>query len=103
MVDEVKSILPGEDSKRLGQRKEVYAGYEGIKTVDWKALCMKKGGTASSMQTVGKLPGQILQANPTTVRIFSPDELMSNNLMRSSNIRTETSNGTSSQMPEAAD
>ena len=80
VIDEIKSILPKDDSKRLGQRKEVYAAFEGIKTVDWKALCAKKGGTASSMQIAGKLLGQILEDNPTTVRIFSPDEFMSNKL-----------------------
>ena len=47
LIDEVKAIVPEEDSKRLGQRKEVYAGYEDINTVDWKALCTEKGGKAS--------------------------------------------------------
>jgi xylulose-5-phosphate/fructose-6-phosphate phosphoketolase len=80
VIDEIKSVIPKVDSKRLGQRKEVYASYEGIKAVDWKALSTKKGGQASSMQTVGKYLDKILQANPKSVRIFSPDEFMSNKL-----------------------
>jgi xylulose-5-phosphate/fructose-6-phosphate phosphoketolase len=80
VIDEIKYTIPKEHSKRLGQRKEVYASYEGIKSVDWRALCAKKGGTASSMQTIGKLLDQTLQANPKSVRIFSPDEFMSNKL-----------------------
>ncbi len=80
VIDEIKSIIPEEESKRLGQRKEVYASYESLKTVDWKALCTKKGGTASSMQTIGKLLDQMLQANPKSLRLFSPDEFMSNKL-----------------------
>ena len=80
VIDEIKSVVPEVHSKRLGQRKEVYTSYEGINTVDWKAWSLKKGGTASSMQTIGILLDQILLANPKTVRIFSPDEFMSNKL-----------------------
>lgn len=80
VIDEIKSVVPNEESKRLGQRKESYASYEGIQTVDWKAFSVKKGGTASSMKTIGKLLDQMLQANPQTLRIFSPDEFMSNKL-----------------------
>jgi xylulose-5-phosphate/fructose-6-phosphate phosphoketolase len=34
VIDEIKVIVPKEESRRLGQRKEVHASYEGIKTVD---------------------------------------------------------------------
>lgn len=80
MIDDIKSIIPREEAKRLGQRKEVYASYEGIKNVDWKPFCTKKGETASSMQTSGKVLDKLLQANPKSLRLFSPDEFMSNKL-----------------------
>jgi xylulose-5-phosphate/fructose-6-phosphate phosphoketolase len=80
VIDEIRSIIPKNGWKRMGERREVYAGYEGINPVDWKPLCSDKGDTASSMKIAGKLLDKYLLANPKNLRIFSPDEFMSNKL-----------------------
>jgi xylulose-5-phosphate/fructose-6-phosphate phosphoketolase len=80
VVDEIKTIIPKGGSSRLGQRREVYANYEGLKPVDWRKFCKDKGSAASSMHIAGQCLDGMLQANPKTLRIFSPDEFMSNKL-----------------------
>jgi xylulose-5-phosphate/fructose-6-phosphate phosphoketolase len=80
VIDEILSMLSKDPSTRLGQRKIIYAGSQGIKPIEWKKLAVRKGGTANCMQTTGKLLDQIMQDNPKTVRIFSPDEFESNKL-----------------------
>jgi xylulose-5-phosphate/fructose-6-phosphate phosphoketolase len=80
VIDEILSVVPKDPSKRLGQRKLVTAGHQGLKPIEWKKFQVKKGAQASCMQTVGKLLDQIVQDNPKTFRIFSPDEFESNKL-----------------------
>ena len=80
IVDEIKSIVPKNPARRLGQKKEVYDGYQGIKPIDWRKFMVKKGSSESCMHIVGKLIAQVVQDNPKTFRIFSPDEFMSNKL-----------------------
>lgn len=80
VIDEIKSIIPKTPEKRLGQRKEAYDAYHGIKPVDWHQFTVKKGDEASSMKIVGRLLEQIVKDNPNTFRIFSPDEFESNKL-----------------------
>ena len=80
VIDQISSVVPKDPSKRLGQRKLINAGYQGVKPIDWKKFQVKKGSQASCMQTVGKLLDQVVQDNPKTFRIFSPDEFESNKL-----------------------
>lgn len=80
IIDEIKSVIPEESSKKLGQRKEAYQAYEGLKLVDWKKFGVEKGTEQSSMKAVGSLLDQIFVDNPHSVRAFSPDELVSNKL-----------------------
>jgi len=47
---------------------------------DWKQLAVKSGSEESCMKVVGKYMDLALQANPTSLRLFSPDELESNKL-----------------------
>jgi xylulose-5-phosphate/fructose-6-phosphate phosphoketolase len=77
VIQGIKALLP-ESSKRLGLRKEAYQGFVKPKLVDWKKYTVDKGGEASSMTTIAKFLDQVLVDNPHSVRIFSPDELMSN-------------------------
>ena len=72
-------ILPP-DEKKLGQRKETYDAYRPLKVANWENFGVKRGTQASCMQTIGELLDQVLQDNPRTLRIFSPDELVSNKL-----------------------
>ena len=77
VIQDIKALLP-DSSKRLGLRKEAYQGYVKPKLADWKKYTADKGGEASSMSTIGTFLDQVLVDNPHSVRIFSPDELMSN-------------------------
>jgi xylulose-5-phosphate/fructose-6-phosphate phosphoketolase len=70
VTDEILSVFPTDQSKRLGQRKLVSAGYQALKPIDWKRFQVKKGSQASCMQTVGKLLDQVVQDNPKSFRIF---------------------------------
>lgn len=74
VVDEIKSIIPTEPERRLGQNKKVYDTYEGLNPIDWRKFVAKKGGSESCMKAVGKLLEQVVKDNPKTFRIFSPDE-----------------------------
>ncbi|KAI9803334.1 MAG: hypothetical protein M1826_004971 [Phylliscum demangeonii] len=80
VVDAILSILPEDDAKKLGQRKETYDVYEPLKLPDWQRFSVRKGTQESCMKAVGELLDQVLVDNPHTMRIFSPDELVSNKL-----------------------
>jgi xylulose-5-phosphate/fructose-6-phosphate phosphoketolase len=69
-----------DNEKKMGQRVETYAGYTPPKIGDWKAFAVEKGSEASCMLTIGNLIDQTFVDNPTSIRIFSPDELESNKL-----------------------
>jgi xylulose-5-phosphate/fructose-6-phosphate phosphoketolase len=77
---DILSILPEDNSRRLGQILEIYNGQNAITTPQWMDLAVKRGEQASSMQLVGEYMGRSFQQNPKDLRIFSPDELESNKL-----------------------
>jgi xylulose-5-phosphate/fructose-6-phosphate phosphoketolase len=79
-IDEVLAVVPQDKEKRLGQVKEAHAGREPIIVPDWKELAVAKGSEESCMRLVGKYMDKVFLANPTSTRIFSPDELESNKL-----------------------
>jgi phosphoketolase len=78
IIDEIKSIIPEKSERRLGQKRESCAGHQPLKATDWKPFTVKAGSSASSMKTVGNFLEQVVKDNPTTFRIFSPDEFESN-------------------------
>lgn len=80
IVKEIKNILPEDNSKKLGLRKEAYQSYVRPNLADWKEYTADKGGVASSMKTIGQFLDKVFVDNPHSVRIFSPDELVSNKL-----------------------
>jgi xylulose-5-phosphate/fructose-6-phosphate phosphoketolase len=80
VVEEIKTIIPKNPDRRLGQKRESYARYQPLKPTDWKQFTFKGGSSTSSMQTVGRFVEQVIKDNPKTFRIFSPDELESNKL-----------------------
>lgn len=80
VIEEIKSVITTENSKKLGQRIEAYNHYVQPKLPDWKEFCAKKGSSESAMKVVGKLIDQVFVQNPHSVRLFSPDELESNKL-----------------------
>lgn len=80
IVDEIKSVIPTSNEKKLGQRIEAYNSYITPKLPDWKVLCAQKGTEESAMKSVGKFINETFIQNPRNVRLFSPDELESNKL-----------------------
>ncbi len=71
---------PENEEKRLGQLKSTYNPYIGLKQVEWREFGVEKGTDQSCMQVTGKYLDKVFQENPTTLRLFSPDELESNKL-----------------------
>lgn len=80
VIDSIKSIIPADDKKKLGQRAETYKCHEPLNVPDWKQFGVEKSSMASCMKTVGDLLDQTLVENPKSFRLFSPDELVSNKL-----------------------
>ncbi|TAQ87917.1 hypothetical protein B7494_g3754 [Chlorociboria aeruginascens] len=80
IIDSIKSVIPTEDHKKLGQRAETYKNHEVLDVPDWKKFGVEKGTEESCMKAIGKLIDQALVSNPKSLRIFSPDELVSNKL-----------------------
>lgn len=81
-IKEILDILPEKPENRLGQKAEAYKGRQQLKPIDWRSLTVKKGSSESSMQHVGALLEKVVQDNPKTFRIFSPDEFESNKLSK---------------------
>jgi xylulose-5-phosphate/fructose-6-phosphate phosphoketolase len=79
-VASIKSIIPAESHKKLGQRIETYKNYEPLNVPDWRKYGVEKGDEESCMKAIGNLIDQALVDNPKSLRIFSPDELVSNKL-----------------------
>lgn len=79
-TDSINSIIPVDDENKLGQRAETYKSYETLKVPDWKRYGVKKGTEESCMKAIANLLDQALVDNPKSLRIFSPDELVSNKL-----------------------
>ena len=80
LTELVRSIIPTNDKQKLGQNPITYNSHEELKVPDWEKYAVKKGDQASCMQTIGELLDQVLVDNPKSMRIFSPDELVSNKL-----------------------
>lgn len=80
IIDEIKSVIPTDDAKKLGQRIEGYNGYVAPNLPDWRTFSAQQGSSESAMKAIGSLINQTFKNNPTSVRLFSPDELESNKL-----------------------
>jgi xylulose-5-phosphate/fructose-6-phosphate phosphoketolase len=76
----VLSILPKKHEDRLGQRKITYDSYEPLKLPKWQDYSVQPKTLASCMSTIGEYLDQVVVDNPKAMRIFSPDELVSNKL-----------------------
>ncbi|RKU47796.1 hypothetical protein DL546_006963 [Coniochaeta pulveracea] len=79
-TDSVLSILPEKDEKKLGQVKDTYDPYRALELPEWKDCVVEKGTEESCMKSVGSYLDKVFQANPKSIRLFSPDELESNKL-----------------------
>ncbi len=100
VCESIVKIVPASPSKRLGQKEEANGTYEVLKTPDWMTLAVQKGSQESCMKRIGEFLLEVIKEyvtfrlahslsfsrlivvdrNPTSFRIFSPDELVSNKL-----------------------
>lgn len=78
-IDEILSIIPREELK-MGQNPLTYGNHERLTVPDWKKLGVEINTMQSSMQAIGNYIGETMAANPHSLRLFSPDELVSNKL-----------------------
>ncbi|KIJ14307.1 hypothetical protein PAXINDRAFT_176841 [Paxillus involutus ATCC 200175] len=78
--DDVLKIIPDDEEKRLGTRKEANAVFQPLIVPDWVPFGIQSGHEASCMKTIGKYLREVIKENPSSFRIFSPDELVSNKL-----------------------
>ena len=76
----VASIIPEDNNKKLGQNPLSYNSYEPLKVPDWKPFAVEKRTQKSCLKVTGEFLDRILIDNPRSMRIFSPDELVSNKL-----------------------
>jgi len=77
---EVLRVVPEKKDKRMGQRKEANGGRIPLSVPNWTKMGVEKGTQESCMKATGKLLPEVMKENPTTFRMFSPDELESNKL-----------------------
>ncbi|EEY16637.1 xylulose-5-phosphate phosphoketolase [Verticillium alfalfae VaMs.102] len=74
----ILDILPKTDAKKLGQFKPTHEPYIGLDLPDWKSFSVERGHQNSEMEATAKFLDRVIQDNPHTFRMFSPDELESN-------------------------
>ncbi|CAG8554391.1 1895_t:CDS:10 [Ambispora gerdemannii] len=75
----VLDVIPNEKF-RMGSRKETFANYKPLELPDIKEFMLHKGEFISSMKTIGSYAAKVIENNPKSFRIFSPDELTSNKM-----------------------
>lgn len=78
--NEVTKIVPKDESRRLGIVKDAWANHKPLDVPVWLDYASEKGHEISAMKAVAKLLEDVIEKNPETFRIFSPDELASNKL-----------------------
>ncbi|KZT39555.1 D-xylulose 5-phosphate/D-fructose 6-phosphate phosphoketolase [Sistotremastrum suecicum HHB10207 ss-3] len=79
-IDEIQQVIPWDENKRMGMRKETYDAHAPLELPLWSDSEVKKGSQESCMEVVGGYLLKVVASNPKTFRIFSPDELVSNKL-----------------------
>ncbi|KAH7336888.1 phosphoketolase [Rhizoctonia solani] len=78
--ESVLRILPERADRRLGMVKESYAGYTALDVPDFESFGNDDEKEISAMKAVAKYLSVVIEKNPKTFRIFSPDEFESNKL-----------------------
>lgn len=76
----VNSIIPVDHKRKLGQNPQTYDMHEPLELPDWTRFSVARGTQQSCLKTAGEFLDQVLVDNPKNMRIFSPDELVSNKL-----------------------
>ncbi|WRT68449.1 uncharacterized protein IL334_005425 [Kwoniella shivajii] len=81
IIDDVAlRIVPKDQQRRMGMVDATYRGFTPLEVPDWKDYTHELGEPVSNMKAVGAYVAEIIKRNPTSFRIFSPDEITSNKL-----------------------
>lgn len=80
LCEKAEQILPLQKYKRLGQNPISWHGRNDLNLPNWKAYTSSKDTEASCLKSAGAFLNRALCDNKQTLRIFSPDELVSNKL-----------------------
>jgi xylulose-5-phosphate/fructose-6-phosphate phosphoketolase len=80
LCEEAEQILPLHKYKRLGQNPISWNGHRDLNVPQWKDYAPSKGMEASCLNSAGAFLNRALHDNKHSLRIFSPDELVSNKL-----------------------
>ncbi|OCF37972.1 phosphoketolase [Kwoniella heveanensis CBS 569] len=81
IIDEVAlRIIPKDQQKRMGMVDATYRGFTPLEAPDWKDFTHSIDEPISNMKAVGSYVAEIIKRNPSSFRIFSPDEITSNKL-----------------------
>lgn len=78
--DAVLSVISEKPELRVGQAKASYDSHVPLDLPGWQDCALDRATEGSSMQATGEFLDLVVQANPHTFRVFSPDELESNKL-----------------------
>lgn len=78
--DSILSILPKKAYRILGKNPVSWYNRTELKVPDWKDSAVPRDSTASCLRTAGVFLNHVLNQNKNALRIFSPDELVSNKL-----------------------
>lgn len=73
-------IIPKDQQRRMGMVNATYRGFIPLKTPEWKEYGHDMEEEVSNMKAVGDYVAKVIEMNPSTFRIFSPDEITSNKL-----------------------
>lgn len=79
-TDSALSILPKKAYRILGKNPVSWYNRTELLVPDWVKFTVLRGSTASCLKTAGLLLNQTIKENKNSLRIFSPDELVSNKL-----------------------
>jgi xylulose-5-phosphate/fructose-6-phosphate phosphoketolase len=80
LCETAEQIIPQHKYKRLGQNPVSWHGHEDLHVPDWKDYAWSSDTEASCLKSAGAFLDQALHNNKHSLRIFSPDELVSNKL-----------------------
>ena len=59
--DAILSVVPKEESKRLGMREEAFKSYTPLNVPDWQQFAVEKGSSQSCMKITGELLDAVAQ------------------------------------------
>lgn len=82
LLENILRLFPTNPNKHLGQRKEANGDYSTLDLPEWHALQWREERNTrdSCMKRIEKYLLEVIKANPSSFRTFSPDELVSNKL-----------------------